>query len=85
MIIGKHEDDVGPFASYSTWEQKDSKAAKGEEGMVHDGLQHSRPCRFGQAWRALSLWTGRKFCHSTGCMVTGEAPGDMIRKWRIVR
>ena len=55
MIIGKHEDDVGPFASYRTWEQKDSKAAKGEEGMVHDGLQHSRPFRFGQAWRALSL------------------------------
>ena len=36
MIIGKHEDDVGPFASYRTWEKKESKAAKGEEGMVHD-------------------------------------------------
>ena len=55
MIIGKHEDDVGPFASYRIGEQKDSKAAKGEEGLVQDGLQHSRPFRFGQAWRALSL------------------------------
>ena len=48
MIIGKHEDDVGPFASYRTWEKKESKAAKGEEGMVHDEPP---------AEQTMSLWT----------------------------
>lgn len=72
MIIGKHKDDVRPFVSCITWEQKGPNTEKGETKIVHEWIQDSRPCRFGQAWEDAPLRKGWKLYHSAACMLTCE-------------